>query len=575
MQLFYFFLLLPLVSLASVGCNLGSVELESGESISVGSCMECTCNRGNLNCSRKTCPPLDCRFSEDEGYLNGACCKTCIPRADLDPTPPCKYGAFFADPSNPCVTCTCHYGQTACVDSSGACPDLSNCSNVVSIQGQCCPICNATAPQEELAETPQEELAEAPPSECTLPTGTKHKDGESWQDGSCKTCSCHSGEIVCTEEVCPAITCKVIETKRIPLGKCCPRCVSRLIIDPPFRPRCNIEGEYLDPTDPCKRCTCYNGLVACVKELCPPMPSSCSSVARVEGQCCPVCQNRNPPFVATATSPQTARSSSSDATTARSTDGVETTATPTRDPSACDHKGRTLQHRERISDGPCSMCICVHGFVSCTQHQCPQIECPPFQKLVYSPDQCCPKCSGSSSSIPDIDAPLFTKLIPSAHHAATQPSQTASPTTRSPQLSLDSSSTPLPYLAIKVEDIPVSSNKPTTCQYQGKTLQNEETFSSSPCSLCICLEGYMACTQHSCPTFRCPPPQKLVYLPDQCCPQCTGDDSLLARVEVASEDNVVSTQSPSSMSTPHHQVIDVNDERSEPRLDVVKKEKQE
>ena len=514
--------------------------------------MECTCNSGMLNCSQKTCPRLNCQFSEYEGYIDGACCKTCIPRPAIDPIPPCKYGRFFVDPSNPCLSCSCYFGQTACFDISGACPDLSNCSNIVNVQGQCCPICNAT--------TQEEDSAREPPTGCTLSTGTKHKDGESWTEGSCKTCTCRFGEITCTEEVCPAITCKVTETKRIPLGKCCPHCVSRLIIEPPFRPRCHTEGEYLDPNDPCKRCSCYNGLTSCIQEVCPVLPSSCSRMARVEGQCCPVCQDRHVPSAATL--PHSTASSSSDSTTAQSTAGVETTAMPSSDPSACLYKGRTLQHRQRISDGPCSMCICVHGFVSCTQHLCPEIECPPFQELVYSPDQCCPKCNGSSSTTSD-ELLHSTKSTPSATQAARSP-------TASPQLSLDSLSSTLPNPVIK-ETIDTTTSQPTTCKFRGRTLQHEETYSSSPCSMCICLHGYVACTQHSCPDLHCALSQKLVYLPDQCCPQCSEDDSLLAHVEIVLDETYTTPTVPTT-STANTQATKVSDESPEEEVDVVGKE---
>ena len=382
----------------AVGCDLGIVQLESGEIFSPDPCMECICNTGTLNCTQKTCPKLKCRFSEYEGYFNGACCKSCIPRAGPDPYPTCRYGNFYTDPSNPCLSCTCHYGRTACVDTSGICEDLSGCSNVVKVNGQCCPICNDTTT------TSGSQNVSNQFAECTTSTGDKHKEGESWSEESCKTCTCASGVVSCTEEVCPDITCRWNEVKKIPLGKCCPYCAPRLSIDPPFQPPCEQEGEFTDPTDPCKKCSCYNGLKACLKEICAPLPSTCSRVVRLEGSCCPACLAEENASEDDTAMTKTNIPSTSVPTTAEESATNEETTMPTNAPKTCMFHGRILQDRDRVSDGSCAMCICLRGYMACTQHVCPEIECPPFQQPIYSPDKCCPtECGPSSSTSVELD----------------------------------------------------------------------------------------------------------------------------------------------------------------------------
>ncbi len=281
----------------------------------------------------------------------------------------------------------------SCIDTSGACQDLSNCSNVEKTHGQCCSVCNDTKEEDN-------EAAGVPPAECTTSTGQKHQSGETWSESSCRNCTCGSGDITCTEEVCPQITCKMNEVQKIPLGKCCPRCAPRLVIDPPRR--C-LEGSILDSTNPCEKCYCRNGMRFCISQVCLAIPADCNKVVRVKGQCCLTCQSED------SSSSNNTESSATDRRAPSTTDDsnlATTTAPPTAikidftelsEPTTCNYRGRTLQHRERYSAGPCSLCICIHGFVACTQHSCPQVECSPLQKLEYFPDQCCPRCVGPES----------------------------------------------------------------------------------------------------------------------------------------------------------------------------------
>ena len=179
-------------------------------------CSMCTCEAGTINCLQQTCPELNCTYNEVSGFLPGDCCPSCLPRLIIEPPPqppPCQQEGLFTDPVNPCLTCYCHDGHTACLDSFNACDQLpTNCKQVEFITGQCCPIC-----QDETVE----EITITAPVTCTL-DGQMLADGESMPQGLCSTCTCIHGQLACDQQRCPDIKCPFSLVPVFSPDQCCP-----------------------------------------------------------------------------------------------------------------------------------------------------------------------------------------------------------------------------------------------------------------------------------------------------------------------------------------------------------------
>ena len=195
------------------------------------------CSDGKLDCPRPQCPQEQCGSNEEFVLVPGLCCPVCIPSYLLPaidppfvPQPECQEGETTVDESNPCMECTCSNGRRACVDKSGACPrDASDCEpteTLEAVEGQCC----------------------------------------SWR---------------CVELPHPI-------AHPLPAAPQPPPSYG-LSQYYPFHRQCETEGEYIDPQNPCRRCSCYNGREACVNIAGQCKELSCQNTKVPEGECCPVC----------------------------------------------------------------------------------------------------------------------------------------------------------------------------------------------------------------------------------------------------------------------------------------------
>uniref|UniRef100_A0A336MCX7 CSON015288 protein n=1 Tax=Culicoides sonorensis TaxID=179676 RepID=A0A336MCX7_CULSO len=67
----------------------------------------------------------------------------------------------------------------------------------------------------------------------------------------------------------------------------------------------------------------------------------------------------------------------------------------------------------------------------------------------------------------------------------------------------------------------------STCKYEGKVYQNNETWSNGPCRSCECRAGEIRCALEQCPaTPKCRPNEKLVTVPGQCCSKCVENPAV-------------------------------------------------
>ncbi|XP_076139095.1 chordin [Alosa pseudoharengus] len=140
-------------------------------------CAVCTCKgaTGEVQCEKVTCPALTCSRPIRRSPTD--CCKEC-PAEDPpqeqegeelmqgDGPRSCKFGRSFHQHSErwhprvplvgevKCITCWCDHGVTKCQRKQ--CPVLS-CSNVVHLNGKCCPEC-----EDSLSKEDEEALAKIP-----------------------------------------------------------------------------------------------------------------------------------------------------------------------------------------------------------------------------------------------------------------------------------------------------------------------------------------------------------------------------------------------------------------------------
>ncbi len=69
------------------------------------------------------------------------------------------------------------------------------------------------------------EFHQANVSVCQSSDGLHHLEGEVWKLGSCLTCTCHYGQVLCAAPECPPTPCAESGIERE--GDCCLTCVSR------------------------------------------------------------------------------------------------------------------------------------------------------------------------------------------------------------------------------------------------------------------------------------------------------------------------------------------------------------
>lgn len=60
----------------------------------------------------------------------------------------------------------------------------------------------------------------------------------------------------------------------------------------------------------------------------------------------------------------------------------------------------------------------------------------------------------------------------------------------------------------------------SSCIYNGKSYQNNETWDIDACTSCRCNNGNMICMKNECPKLKCLPTETLVKSPGQCCDKC-------------------------------------------------------
>ncbi|CAH1788161.1 unnamed protein product [Owenia fusiformis] len=197
-------------------CSYNGQDYENGETFYPleDTCVECKCTDGQVQCSKKACPVLNC--AEKFIYQpNGTCCPVCKgSRMIFDIPGRC----FFRNKvyknnqkitMDTCTQCTCVKGTMVCERDN--CPIL-DCpqSDIVQQDGKCCPVCK-----------------EKPKQGCEF-DGKPYEHGEVWKKDICSSCVCDEGEVRCQVQQCSnVLSCPRNYKLELLPNECCPRCVEK------------------------------------------------------------------------------------------------------------------------------------------------------------------------------------------------------------------------------------------------------------------------------------------------------------------------------------------------------------
>ncbi|XP_073919676.1 kielin/chordin-like protein isoform X5 [Castor canadensis] len=170
-------------------------------------CYTCQCQDLTWLCIHRTCPELSCPLLERHTPAGSCCpvCQECVVEADGRRV---ADGESWQDPSNACITCTCHRGHVKC--HLEECQMLSCPHGWVKVPqaGSCCERCQAS-------------------NQSCEHQGRQVASGERWAVDTCTSCSCVAGTVRCQSQRCPPLSCGRDEAPALSPGSCCPRCLPR------------------------------------------------------------------------------------------------------------------------------------------------------------------------------------------------------------------------------------------------------------------------------------------------------------------------------------------------------------
>ncbi|KAK7602496.1 hypothetical protein V9T40_008085 [Parthenolecanium corni] len=200
-------------------CRLNGLQFAIGGTVksSEDSCVKCTCQNSGMTCSKNACPVLQCSPSMtilDEG----ACCPRCNGARELLPPPgkSCLLGTSVQKAGatvkyDKDTYCLCMNSTSICARDT--CPPLN------------CPKDRQHYPTSD-SRCPQCQSFYENRTVCFV--GDKvFRNGETWQESECKTCSCFRGEVKCAIEQCHQSNarCPQNMTLQKEPGSCCHKCI--------------------------------------------------------------------------------------------------------------------------------------------------------------------------------------------------------------------------------------------------------------------------------------------------------------------------------------------------------------
>ncbi|CAK6978406.1 hypothetical protein NQZ68_028223 [Scomber scombrus] len=184
-------------------CLSAGKQYQHGEQWQKNTCTTCVCDRGQSKCHTHTCPPVTCDKGQTKVKRAGQCCDECAVAKGS-----CLYETvvrYHGDMWNGtgCEFCTCDRGQVLCQRAECGRVECPQGSELVHLQGKCCPECSSVKPS------------------CVY-EGKSYKDLSRWTDGSCRECECRDARVTCYLRSCP--TCPPGELAVTQDDRCCPEC---------------------------------------------------------------------------------------------------------------------------------------------------------------------------------------------------------------------------------------------------------------------------------------------------------------------------------------------------------------
>ncbi|CAJ0568948.1 unnamed protein product, partial [Mesorhabditis spiculigera] len=239
--------------------GLDRVLVENGREEPGRCCNKYECRKKEKHCASVKCPRLlldstgnevvdeDCpedSLRPPTHITPGSCCPI---------TPECKCRASICRPAH------CDDGERIKVIRKG------NGS-----PGRCCDIWEC-------------ERAETMGKNCTW-NEREYVDGQEWHSSQCEICKCKKGVAQCSKMTCPKPPSRCTWVG-VPAGECCPVCLGCQSERGGQLEKKKMKDEWAK--DDCTTCTCSEeGENQCVRAMC---SVHCENPRKVEGQCCPVC----------------------------------------------------------------------------------------------------------------------------------------------------------------------------------------------------------------------------------------------------------------------------------------------
>ncbi|KAM5339144.1 extracellular matrix organizing protein FRAS1 [Glossophaga mutica] len=391
----------------------------------------------------------------------------------------CVYqGSLLADATiwkpDSCQNCRCHGDIVICKPAVCRNPqcDFEKGEALQIAANQCCPECVSTTR-----------------GSCHH-EGKIHAHGTEWATSQCSVCSCTQGEVRCSPQPCPRLSCGHPELEFIPEGSCCPICVG------PGKP-CSSEGRVFQdgedwPLSRCAKCVCRNGVTQCFTAHCQPLfCNQDETVVRVPGKCCPQCSSRS-----------------------------------------CSAAGQVYEHGAQWKENACTTCICDRGEVRCHREVCPPLRCEKGQRKAQRHGECCEQCvspSGSCShdGIVRYQGEMWKGLV--CGFCICDRGQVTCHTGQCAKVECAQGEE---LIHLDGKCCPECISRNGYCVYEEnaefmssnasmvKRIPEGEKWEDGPCRVCECRGARVTCYEPSCPP--CPVATLARAVKGRCCPECTS-----------------------------------------------------